>query len=282
MMPSPLIEVEELQVLLGQPGVSVVDASWYMPAEQRDCAAEFRAGHIPGAVFFDIDGVSDPSSGLPHTLAQPTAFAAAMGALGISSDDQIVVYDSAGLFSAARAWWNFRVAGVTNVRVLSGGLPAWRALGLPLETGTGTRPEARFVAQHHSELVRTFEQMKELVQAGTTGIVDARGAARFNGEVAEPRPGLKSGHITGSRNVPYSSLVADGRLKPVAALKDAFEQAGVDVAGPVVTTCGSGVTAAILALGLAVLGRDDVPVYDGSWSEWGGRAESAGLITPRP
>lgn len=277
-MTSPTIDVAELAELIGKPGVSILDASWYLPSEQRDPKADFAKAHIPGAAFFDLEAVSDASSGLPHTLAQPDAFGAAMRQLGINQGDLIVVYDTAGLFSAARAWWNFRVAGTDNVRVLNGGLPAWVAAGQATEAGAATRAPGNFVAHYDWSLVRSFEQLLATVQQGDAQIVDARGAPRFRGDVPEPRAGLKSGHISGSRNLPYSNLVADGRLKPEADLRAAFAQAGIETDEPIVTTCGSGVTASILALGLAALGRNDVPVYDGSWSEWGQRPESAALI----
>ncbi|MEO5805253.1 3-mercaptopyruvate sulfurtransferase [Devosia sp.] len=278
MTQSPMIDVAELAGLIGKPGVSILDASWYLPSDKRDTRAEYQAAHIPGAVFFDIDGVSDASSGLPHTLAQPEVFEAAMRKLGINTDDQIVIYDSAGLFSAARAWWNFRVAGSKTVRVLNGGLPAWTAAGQPVESGDVQRAPGNFVAWYDLSLVRTFSQMLSIVQSGGAEIVDARGAPRFNGEVAEPRPGLTSGHISGSQNLPFSNLIENGRLKTAVGIKAAFDTAGVNTSRPIVTTCGSGVTASILTLGLAVLGRTDVPVYDGSWSEWGGRPESADYI----
>lgn len=278
MTPSPMIEPAELAAMLDQPGLVLLDASWYLPAEQRDPRADYRASHIPGAKFFDIESVSDAGSGLPHTLAQPEAFTATMRGLGINRGDRIVVYDTAGLFSAARAWWNFRVAGVGSVRVLNGGLPAWTAQGLPTQTGDGAAATGDFTARYDWSLVRSFEQMLATAQDGGAQIVDARGAPRFRGEVPEPRPGLKSGHIAGSANLPYSNLIAAGRLQPEAELRQAFEQAGIDTGDAIVTTCGSGVTASILALALATLGRTDVPVYDGSWSEWGSRVESAGLI----
>ena len=282
MSPSPVIEVAALVDMLGQPGVSIVDASWYLPVDQRDPAAEYRAKHIPGAVFFDIDAVSDTTSGLPHTLAQPESFTVAMQTLGINAADTIVVYDSAGIFSAARAWWNFRVAGVEQVFVLNGGLPAWEAAGKPVESVETRRPPGDFVAQYDWSLVRSFEAMLATVRNGGAQIVDARGAPRFQGTVPEPRPGLASGHITGSRNLHYANLLSNGRLKPVPELRAAFDQAGVDVGSPVVATCGSGVTAAIVALSMAALGYSDVPIYDGSWSEWGGRPESSGLIATGP
>ncbi|WDR06466.1 3-mercaptopyruvate sulfurtransferase [Devosia rhodophyticola] len=275
---SPLISVQDAAALIDQPGTVFIDASWHMPAEKRDPHAEYLAGHIPGAVFFDIDAIADQTSGLPHTLASEEAFGAAVSALGVNQANTIIVYDSAGLFSAARVWWNFRVAGASDVRVLNGGLPAWRALGLPISSGTEAKEPGQFTAQYNQDLVRSFEQMLKTVQNGDAQVVDARGGARFRGEVVEPRAGLKSGHIVGSRSVPFTDLLSDGKLGPAAELKAIFENTGVNLTRPIVTSCGSGVTAAVLALALAVIGRDDVSIYDGSWSEWGGRMESSGLI----
>lgn len=275
-----LISADDLLKRLGDPGLKLLDASWYLPAANRDAVAEFAAEHIPGAAFFDIDKIVDPQSTLPHTLAPEAVFTTAARSLGINDDDEIVVYDTAGLFSAARIWWNFRLAGAKQIRVLDGGLPAWKAIGGPVESGTPTPHPGNFTARYDLALFRSFDDVLATVAArkGST-IVDARAAARFAGEVAEPRPGVQSGHITGSRSVPFATLLdSSGRVKPEAELRAQFSAAGVDLDGPIIASCGSGVTAAVVALGLAILGRPDVPIYDGSWSEWGARDESRPFI----
>ncbi len=270
---SPFVTPAWLADRLGEPGLSVVDGSWYLPSAGRDAEAEYKAGHIPGAVRFDLDKIADTASGLPHMLPTPEAFAAAVGALGISERQTIVVYDGAGLFSAPRVRWTFRVMGAIDVRILEGGLPAWVAAGLPLEAD-GPKPEAeRFAATLDAGAVRAIDQMIAAVATGDVQIVDARPGDRFRGEAAEPRPGLRSGHMPGSRNLPANALVADGRLKAPEAVAALFAEAGINPAKPVVTSCGSGVTAAILALGLETIGAADVALYDGSWAEWGSRAD---------
>ncbi|MDC9826243.1 3-mercaptopyruvate sulfurtransferase [Devosia sp. ZB163] len=275
-----LITATELRTRRGEPGLRILDASWYLPAANRDPIADFAAGHIPGAVFFDIDKVVDPASTLPHTLAPETVFTAAARSLGIDDRDEIIVYDTAGLFSAARLWWNFRIAGASRIRVLDGGLPAWSAIGGPLESGSPTPQPGNFTARYDLSLLRTFDDVLATVTAGTgSTIIDARSAARFAGEVPEPRPGVQSGHITGSRSVPFATLLdATGQVKPASDLRATFSMAGVDLDGPIIASCGSGVTAAVVALGLVILGRPDVPIYDGSWSEWGAREESRKFI----
>lgn len=268
----PMIATDDLAARLGEPGLKIVDASWHLG--DRDGRAEFQAARIPAAVFFDLDAVSDADSPLPHMLPSAPAFAASMGALGLRADDAIVVYDGAGLFSAARAWWMLTVMGARDVRVLDGGLPKWRAEGRAVETGPAQAPEpATFDARFDPAAVADLDDVRQaLAQAGQ--VVDARGAARFLGQAPEPRPGLRSGHMPGARNLPYGQLLnADGTLKAGAALEAAFRSAGIDPERPVVTSCGSGVTAAILSLGLARLGRVS-RLYDGSWTEWGGRSDT--------
>lgn len=274
-MSDPVVSTAWLGERLGSPDVAVVDATWFMPAENRSGRAEFEAAHIPGAVFFDIDAVADTTVNLPHMLPTPQAFAEAAGALGLSPELQVVVYDAHGLFSAPRAWWTLRAMGFAHVRVLDGGLPRWRSEGRPLEAGPpAPRPRA-FSALPDSGLVRSLEEVRAILDDGSAQLVDARPAARFRGEAPEPRPGLRGGHMPGACNLPFGAVVGpDGGLKPAAELRGVFEAAGVDLSRPIVTTCGSGVTASVLALALARLGLDRVPVYDGSWSEWGAHPDA--------
>ncbi|MET0272191.1 MAG: 3-mercaptopyruvate sulfurtransferase, partial [Phenylobacterium sp.] len=231
----------------------------------------YEAGHIPGAVFFGIDEISDHASDLPHMLPTPEAFAKAAGALGLRRDATVVVYDAHGIFSAPRVWWTLRTMGFPSVFVLDGGLKTWRAEGRPVETETPALPSTLLESVFDPLLVRDRYAVQHLLERREAQLVDARAAGRFRGEVPEPRAGLRSGHMPGACNVPWGGLInPDGTMKAAEDLKAAFEGAGVDLAKPIVTTCGSGVSAALLALALARLGRDDVPVYDGSWSEWGG------------
>jgi thiosulfate/3-mercaptopyruvate sulfurtransferase len=266
---SPLVSTAWLATRLADPGVKIIDASWFMPGTPRDAAAEFALRHIPGAVFFGIDEIKDHASDLPHMLASPSEFAVAARRLGLNNADDIVVYDSLGLFSAPRVWWNFRVMGHERTFVLDGGLPAWQADGHPIETGWPHPEHGDFKSRFDASLVAGAEEVREALDSVEPQIVDARAADRFTGEAPEPRAGLKSGHMPGARNAPWSAMVAEGALAEPAQLKAAFEAAGVDLAAPIITTCGSGVSAALLALALAQLGRPDVAVYDGSWSEWG-------------
>jgi thiosulfate/3-mercaptopyruvate sulfurtransferase len=264
------VSTAELAEKLGAPDLVVVDGSWYMPAAKRDPEAEYRAGRIPGAVRFDIDAVADQHTQLPHMLPKASEFAEAVGLMGISEKSEIVVYDGAGLFAAARVWWTFRVFGAKRVRILDGGLPAWKAEGRPLDTGKPKPPAPRrFVPAFDAARVADLERVAATIRSKTATIVDARPGERFRGEAVEPRAGLLSGHMPGAKNVPSSKVVADGRLVDEATIRAAF--AAVDLDGPIVTSCGSGVTAAILWLALETIGvpRDRLALYDGSWTEWG-------------
>jgi len=261
---------------LGGPGLRVVDASNYLPTSGRDPAAEYLAGHIPGAVFFDLEATSDRDSPLPHTLPTAEAFADRMSGLGLSDGDDIVVYDGSGAnLSAGRAWWMFRMFGHERAAVLDGGLIQWRRDGHRLETGTVNLPRGRFTARLRPGVVRSLDEMFGIVRTGAEQVVDARSAGRFAGTEPEPRPGLRGGHIPGSRNVPFTSLVNDeGRVLPPEALRRRFAAAGVDPERPVVATCGSGTSACAVLFALHLLGNDRTALYDGSWAEWGGRANT--------
>ena len=266
-----LIETDELARDLGAPDLVIIDATWYLPNEGKDAHAEYLDEHIPGALFFDIDEIADTKSTLPHMLPSPEKFSSRMRAMGIGDGSRIVVYDSRGLYSAARVWWTFRVMGVDDVSVLNGGLPKWKREGLPLESGAPpNRTTRHFTARRNLELVRDLSDMKALLKDKSAQIIDARAPERFAGKAPEPRAGLRSGHIPGSLNVPFGKLLnQDGTLKSAPELQRLFEQAGVDLNKPVVTSCGSGITASVLALGLAELGHRRTSVYDGSWAEWG-------------
>ena len=275
-MSDPLVSTAWLAEHLGDPDLRILDASWFLPAEGRDGRAEYLERHIPGAAFFDIDAISDHSTDLPHMLPSPEAFAEAAGKLGLSRDGMIVAYDSWGVRASARVWWTLRVMGFDNVRVLDGGLKAWSAEGRATESGEVTPSPTVVAAAFRPELVRDVQAVKALLASGEAQLLDARGAARFRGEAPEPRAGLRGGHMPGALNTPFDSLIdSGGRMKSAHDLRAIFEASGLKLDSPIVTTCGSGVTASVLSLGLARLGRWDVPVYDGSWSEWGGRADTA-------
>jgi thiosulfate/3-mercaptopyruvate sulfurtransferase len=270
-----LVTTDWLARELGAPDLRIVDGSWHLPQLRRDARAEFLAAHLPGAVFFDIDAIADRSTTLPHMLPRPEAFAEAVGALGIGSGDRVVVYDSRGVASAPRVWWTFRVFGHDGVAVLDGGLPRWRAEGRPLEAGAPAPAPRRFDAGLRPSLVRDLGAVRANLETRREQVLDARSSGRFRGTEPEPRAGLRSGHIPGSLNLPPDALCRpDGTLLPPEDLRRAVEASGLDASKPVVTTCGSGVAACVLALALHRLGRADVAVYDGSWTEWGARADT--------
>jgi thiosulfate/3-mercaptopyruvate sulfurtransferase len=254
--------------------IRIFDASWFMPGSPRDPDQEYAAAHIPGAVRFDIDALSDHANPLPHMLSAPSDFAVAMRRLGLNADSVAVVYDSEGLFSAARGWWNLRAMGHEKSFVLDGGLPRWVSEGRPVETGWREPEHGNFKAHPRPELVEDLEAVRSALERKSAQVVDARSAVRFRGEAPEPRAGLRGGHMPGALSLPSSAVIENGALLPAERLAQVFGAAGVDARSSIVTTCGSGVSAAILALALARLGRLDVPVYDGSWTEWGGRADT--------
>jgi thiosulfate/3-mercaptopyruvate sulfurtransferase len=268
-----LVTTEWLAGHLRDPNLVVVDGSYFLPTQKRDAHAEYRAGHIPGAVFFDIETVCDHSTDLPHMLPGTTQFNQAVGALGIGDGDTIVAYDSIGLFSAARVWWTFRIFGARKVFVLDGGLPQWKSEGRPLESGDAARAPRRFHADMDVGAVATLADMQMVLNDASAQMVDARSADRFRGEAPEPRPGLRSGHITGARNVPYADVIENGRLAAPEKIRAAFAAGGVDLDKPIITSCGSGVTAAILTLALESIGKEPKGLYDGSWAEWGARPD---------
>jgi len=269
-----VIDADWLKKRLGTPGLSIVDASWYMPAQKRDPRAEYDAAHIPGAVFFDQDLVVDPDTALPHTLPSPSLFARFAGSMGISADDTIVIYDGPGFQTAPRVWWMFRIMGVFQVYILDGGFDRWKAAGRPVTAEPTKTAPGVFHVDYDASKVVSLAEMRKIVDTGSAQIADARSAGRFEGTDPEPRPGLRSGHMPGARSVPSVTLSENGELLPLDRLKATLEAAGLDLTKPVVTSCGSGVTAAVITLALQSLGHGDVRLYDGSWTEWGGMSDT--------
>jgi thiosulfate/3-mercaptopyruvate sulfurtransferase len=274
--PEALVSTAWLAERLEAPDVRIVDGSWYLPAMKRDPKAEFLAGHIPGAVYFDIDEIADTDSPLPHMLPSPEKFASRAKKLGLGDGNRIVVYDGLGLFSAARVWWMFRVFGHEDVAVLDGGFRTWKAENRPVESGPPAPRERHFTARVNSLLVRELDEVKRNIETRREQVIDARSPGRFHAREPEPRQGLRGGHIPGSKNVPFGEMTdsATGTLLPAAALASKFRAAGVDPAKPIVASCGSGVSACALALGLHLIGAPQVAVFDGSWTEWGGRSDT--------
>lgn len=268
-----LVTTQWLQDHLDAPDIVVVDGSYYLPAMKRDAREEYLAGHIPGAVYFDIDAISDHSSNLPHMLPSPEAFSSAMRNLGIGDGTSIVVYDGTGLFSAPRVWWTFRTFGVRDVYILDGGLPKWKAEGRPLDFGEVRRTPRHFTARFNRGAVADVEDVKKALANPDIQVVDARSAGRFAGTAPEPRPGLKSGHMPGALNLPYDTLLQDGRLVAPDQIRAKFAAAGINLDKPVVTSCGSGVTAAVLWFALDAIGKEPKALYDGSWTEWASRGD---------
>ena len=268
--PKTLVSTDWLAAHLKDPDLRILDASWYLPQMERDAKAEYDAGHIPGARFFDIDDISDHRSDLPHMAPPVEKFMSRLRAMGVGDGHQVVVYDGAGLFSAARVWWLFRLMGQVNVAVLDGGLPKWTAEGRPLEDLPPVIRDRHMTVRVQNQLVRDVTQVSSAAKLGDHEIIDARASDRFRGEAPEPRPGMRAGHIPGSKNVPFTTLLNDdGTMKDPDALRSLFESAGVDLTKPAITSCGSGVTAAVLSLAMERMGKHDHALYDGSWSEWG-------------
>ena len=274
-MTGPLVSTEWLAERLSQPHIRIADASWYLPQAARNAKAEYDAKHIPGAVFFDIDGLSNPATDLPHMMPTPHAFGQSMRSLGIGNDNFIVLYDGAGIYSSPRAWWMLRAMGHENCAVLDGGFPKWLREGRVTETSPPVTNPAIFNAHARQDLMRDFPQMIANLASRREQMVDARSPARFRGEEAEPRPGVRPGHIPGSANLYYADvLTPEGTMQSPEELKNLFKARGIDIDQPVVTSCGSGITAAILTLALDVTGAKKSALYDGSWAEWGARGDA--------
>jgi thiosulfate/3-mercaptopyruvate sulfurtransferase len=276
-----LIDTKELAGRLADPRLRLVDASYYLPAQNRDPGTEFEQRHIPGAVRFDIDEISDRSNPLPHMMPSAEDFAEAIGELGIGNDNDVVVYDTTPMFGACRAWWMFRTFGHESVAILDGGLPKWISEGRPTASGGGPPRPTRFAPRYLPEMISDLQGVRAALEENAQ-VVDARPAQRFVGAVPEPRPGLRSGHMPGATNLPHGTLLdaASGCMLTEAELRRRIEEAGIDPGAPVIVSCGSGVTACAVALGLHLIGARNVRIYDGSWSEWGARPDTPVVTSP--
>lgn len=272
---TPLIQPDSLQKILKQPDVALLDATYFLPIEGQDARERFIGAHLPGAHFFDIDKVSNPQSGLPHMLPTSDDFAKAMSEMGIGPETLVVVYDQRGIFSAPRVWWMLRVFGHNNVRVLDGGLPAWHQAGGLVEAGPDQiSVPARFTSWFQPNMVRSILDIQANLTTHAAKLLDARAAARFHAQMPEPRVGMKSGHIPGAINIPFTSLLKDGRYLSPDELRQRFLASGIDGTFPLIASCGSGITACVIALGLVLAGLPEAAIYDGSWSEWGSRDDT--------
>ncbi len=269
-----IVSPQWLAERLGDPAIRIVDAAWYLPDQKRDAKAEYATAHIPGAVFFDHDAVVEPGVPLPHALPSPKVFAEHAGRLGITETDTIVVHDGPGFFSAPRLWWLLRAMGAEKVFVLDGGFDGWKQAGLPVTDAPTVIAPVRFTPRFNENAVVRFDEMRRIVETGDAQVADARSAGRFAAREPEPRPGMRSGHMPGAFNVHYASLSREGRLKDFESLRETLLASGLDLSRPVVTSCGSGITAAVISLALQSVGHTDNRLYDGSWTEWGGRADT--------
>lgn len=276
-LPGPLVDVAWLAAHVGAPQLRVIDASWYLPTMGRNGRAEFDASHIPGAIFGDLEALADEQAPYPHTLPAPDVLAARLGAMGVGDEHAVVVYDGSGQnFSAPRLWWMLRTMGHAATAVLDGGLPKWKAAGQAVTTELVSYAPATFTPRLDASRWRDLDAMRATVASGTEQVVDARSAGRFTGVEAEPRAGVRGGHMPGAKNVHYASLVnADGTMKSPEALRAAFENAGVDVNAPIAASCGTGITACAVLLGLEVVGAKQTALYDGSWTEWGSQPDTS-------
>ncbi len=280
MAQDPIISTSWLKDHLDAPDVVIIDSSWYLPAMERDAKTEYSQEHIPGALFMDIDAVSDQNSPLPHMMPDPHMFSSQMRKMGIGDGQTIVVYDGMGIFSAARVWWMFRAFGVKSVFVLDGGLPAWKEEGYPVSGEVPARMERHFTAILNNDMVRSLNEVQDALETSSHLVLDARAPERFKGLAPEPRESVRAGHMPGALNLPFGLLLNDGKLRSKEDLQNIFAQAGVDASTPVITSCGSGVTAAVINLALVQAGFTKNALYDGSWTEWGSSSKTEVISEP--